>query len=218
MKLELTFARGKFIVIYGINNLGKTTQAKLLAERIINYSKAFPLFSPRHRALHLKYPLYDLRPTGPLINEYLRGGNPHGFSPREIQLIYIQNRMAYQKELIRTLTEIVPRHVGTNVVAEDYTGTGIAWGVGAGVSKDLLVELNRDLLEPDIAFLLDGRRFTNATEKDHTHESNNKLTEIVRLVHLELAREFGWHVIDANRPVEEIHEDIWARVQPLLHQ
>ena len=41
--------RGKFIVLYGINNLGKTTQAKFLVEK---------LQSQGLRAEYVKYPIY----------------------------------------------------------------------------------------------------------------------------------------------------------------
>ena len=55
--------KGKFIVIYGNNNSGKTTQAKLLVEKIKEQGL---------QVRYIKYPMYDLRPTGILINEYLR--------------------------------------------------------------------------------------------------------------------------------------------------
>ena len=42
---------GKFIVIYGVNNLGKTTQANMLVQKL----KASGL-----KAEYLKYPIYDL--------------------------------------------------------------------------------------------------------------------------------------------------------------
>ena len=57
--------RGKFIVIYGANNLGKTVQANLLIDSLRNIDK---------NAHYLKYPIYDLEPTGPRINAALREG------------------------------------------------------------------------------------------------------------------------------------------------
>lgn len=32
-------------------------------------------------AKHKKYPFYDLHPTGPMLNDYLREGNPHKLLP-----------------------------------------------------------------------------------------------------------------------------------------
>lgn len=193
--------QGKFIVIYGINNLGKSTQAKMLVERIEGANK---------RAMHIKYPLYELEPSGPLINEYLRKQNPYSLSPREAQMLYAFNRTHFESTLKAYLAE------GINVVAEDYTGTGLAWGKGAGVDGEFLTRMNCQLLHEDVAFLIDGNRFTESKEAGHAHESDDDLTTRVRVVHLELAKEFGWHVINANNSREEIRSAIWHIVAPLV--
>ena len=86
--------RGKFIVLYGINNIGKTTQAKLLAEK---------LNSAGLKTEYLKYPIYDLEPSGKLLNNYLREGNIYNLTPREAQIIYALNRTQYEKKLLAKL-------------------------------------------------------------------------------------------------------------------
>ena len=48
--------KGKLIVLYGINNLWKTTQVHLLIDRL----RAKGL-----QAEYLKYPIYDLAPSWP---------------------------------------------------------------------------------------------------------------------------------------------------------
>src|SRR3989338_512403 len=116
------------IVFYGINNLGKSTQAKLLIDRLNNVDK---------RAEYLKYPVYDLQPSGVLLNEYLRKGNPFQLTPKEAQIMYAFNRAQYQAGLQSKLSN------GTIIVAEDYWGTGVAWGAGAGVDFNFLLELNK---------------------------------------------------------------------------
>lgn len=195
-------AKGKLIVIHGINNLGKSTQAKLLVERIKKEGR---------QAMYLKYPLYDLEPSGPLLNEYLRKENPYGLTPREAQMLFALNRTQFEPVLQREYLD-----QGITVVAEDYTCTGVAWGVGAGVDRAFLTRVNCHLLREDIAFLFDGNRFTAAKEAGHAHESDDVLTERVRLVHSELAKEFGWHLIAANEPVEVIQKKVWDIVQPKL--
>lgn len=189
------------VAIYGINRLGKTTQAELLVDWLTNYRG--------EQAEYIKFPAYALKPTGPLINNYLRElngvKNPHNFSPREFQMLNVQNRLDFWKQF-RGKPET--RHF----VLEDYTGTGIAWGMGAGVGKDLLVSLNQNLTPPDFAFLLDGEPFLSGTEEGHTHEEDDELTKRVREAHLELAREFGWFVISANRPEERVHQDICVQI------
>jgi dTMP kinase len=189
---------GKLITLYGVNNLGKTTQAKLLVDRLNRAG---------HQAEYLKYPIYDLEPFGPLLNDYLRNGNPENFSAREVQLNFVLNRTQYEPTLNKKLAG------GISVVAEDYCGTGIAWGIGAGVDKNFLEEINSHLRREDLAFLFDGERFTGAIENNHHHETNEELTARVREAHLELGQEFGWRKINANLSIIEIEEQIWRIVK-----
>jgi len=193
---------GKLIALYGINNLGKSTQVALLVERAMRELGL--------RVRPRKYPLYDLEPTGPLINEYLRKKNPRGLTPRDFQIIQTLNRLESDARLRQGLG------FGDIIVAEDYWGTGVAWGVGAGVDQDFLIGLNASLAKEDLAILMDGERFLKAREKNHAHEENDELTERVRRAHIELAEMFGWHIVNTNQPIEEVHKEIWLLVKPLL--
>ncbi len=192
---------GKLIVIYGINNLGKSVQAKLLVER---------LRQEGYRAQYLKYPLYELTPSGPILNEYLRRDNPHRLSPREAQTIYAFNRFQYQEKLETDLA------AGAIIVAEDYKGTGIAWGLGAGVEENYLKTINAGLVEEDLVFLFDGERFKEAVENNHRHENDEDLLTKVRWAHLKLRQEYGWLKINANRPIDVIQEELWHQVKKFL--
>jgi dUTP pyrophosphatase len=193
--------RGKFIVLYGINNLGKTTQAKMLVHKLITHGA---------RAEYIKYPIYDLAPSGVVLNNYLRGGNFFNLSAREAQIFYAANRTQYEKELIKKL------EAGITIIAEDYTGTGLAWGIGAGVDELFLKYINSHLLKENLAFLFDGERFTRATERGHKHETNNELLNEVRRVHLKLGKEFNWKKINANLSVEEIHQQLWSEILKII--
>ncbi|MFA6393348.1 MAG: hypothetical protein WCW25_00525 [Patescibacteria group bacterium] len=193
--------KGKFIVIYGVNNLGKTTQANLLADE---------LNSKGLKARYLKYPRYGVEPAGKLINEYLREGNPHNFNPRELQLLHYIDRLFNQPFLYEALRK------GINVIAEDYFGTAMAWGAANGVDTELLKYLNKFILPPDSAILLDGERFKEAVEAGHHHEENEELIEKARQAHLQLAKEYGWIVVNANQDINEVHEQIFKRVHNKL--
>jgi len=192
-----TGRQGKFIVLYGINNLGKTTQAEMLVQKFKNHNL---------KAEYIKYPIYDLAPSGVILNNYLRGENMHNLSPREAQIFYAKNRTQFEKILTDKLNE------GINVVAEDYTGTGLAWGIGAGVNEMFLKYLNSHLLKEDLAFLFDGERFKEATEAGHKHETDDELMNKVRNAHLELGEEYGWIKINANLSIDEIHDYLWNEV------
>ncbi|MBP9731953.1 MAG: hypothetical protein KBD29_00635 [Candidatus Magasanikbacteria bacterium] len=192
-----------FIVLYGINNLGKSTQAKKLVER---------MNSEGYKTEYLKYPIYTQEPAGPIINNYLREGNIHNLTPREAQLLYVLDRTQHESVLKQKLNQ------GIHIVAEDYVGTGISWGIGAGVDESFLKKINSHLLKEDIAFLFEGNRFTEATETGHKHETNNELIETVRKAHDALGTERDWIRINANETIEEIHEKLWSIVALRLNQ
>lgn len=192
---------GKFIVLYGVNNLGKSTQAGLLVEKITQENK---------NAVHVKYPIYDIKPTGLLLNEYLRKGNPKGLTPREAQIIYAYNREQFEEKIKDYQNQ------GVHIIAEDYWGTGVAWGIGQGVDQKFLLEINADFQHEDIAILLYGKRFIDAREKSHLHETNDDLTNKVADAHEELANQFGWSRVHANQTIEKVHQDIWKIVKKAL--
>ena len=60
--------RGKFITFYGINNIGKSTHARILYDRLKELG-----YDP----IYLKYPVYDMEPSGPYLNKILREGTQH---------------------------------------------------------------------------------------------------------------------------------------------
>lgn len=187
--------KGLLVAIYGINNIGKTTQVKLLKEEFEKQGK---------KVIIVKYPVYDLAPTGPQINAYLRLGNPEKLSPKRIQFLFAQNRKDYEEKLQGLITE------NDVVILEDYIGTGISWGIGAGVDRDYLIDINKDLITPDISILMDGKRFLQGEEKNHLHENNYELIDKVREALLELSKQFNWKIVNANQPIELVKKDIMS--------
>lgn len=86
----LKMDRSKFVVVYGMNNLGKTTATKALVEY---------LCAQQTPARYLKYAIYEMEPTGPRINAYLRSGNPEKLTPLQFQELQVQNRRDFEPQL-----------------------------------------------------------------------------------------------------------------------
>jgi thymidylate kinase len=187
--------KGKFIVIYGANNLGKTKQAKLLVEELKKKGRKVRL---------IKYPIYNLEPTGGLINDVLRKGLV--MNEKRLQKIYAQNRRDFEGDLIKLLDK------GYTVVAEDYTGTGIAWGMVRGLSIDDLEKMNSDLLKEDLGIMLDGERFKKGVESTHRNEIDDELWQSSRKIHLKLAKRYKWKIINANQKPLLVHKDIMRAI------
>jgi len=189
--------KGKTIAIYGTTNVGKTTQVDLLRIRFLAIGK---------KCITIKYPIYNLLPTGPRINDYLRNGNPEHLSPEEFQYLNVQNREDFESEAIKAKKE---NHV---ILLEMYKGTGIAYGMGDGLSKQFLISMNEKLFEPNLNILLDGKQFMESVEKGHIYEEDETKTAIIRRAHLELAKDFGWTVVRSDQQKEEVLESIWTQI------
>ena len=195
---------GKMITLYGINGIGKTTQVELLVEWLKSQGK---------QASRLKYPVYDLEPEGPFIYKYLRDADfrrENELSTEALQQKYADNRQRYEAELQRRLSE------GEWIVAEDYTGTGIAWGLTWGADLEYLEGINRDLHQPDLNILMHGERFDTAIEAGHRNETAEERIKICKNFHLLLAYRYDWKRVNANQSVEAVSEDITRIVKGIL--
>ena len=188
--------KGKFIAVYGINGIGKTTQVEIL----VKYLQSKGL-----KASRLKYPIYDLPPEGPFIYKYLRDPQfraENELSTDELQQKYADNRVRYEAELKKRLKS------GEWIVAEDYIGTGIAWGLTWGGNLEYLEKINKNLLPADFSILMHGERFNTAIEKDHRNEMESERIKICKNFHLLLAKIYDWKLVNANQSVEKVGEDM----------
>jgi thymidylate kinase len=185
---------GKFIAIYGVNNIGKSWHAKHIVERLNHLGK---------KAVYLKYPVYDIEPSGPFLNKTLRSGGQQTISEEELQVWYALNRFQFQPELRRLLEE------NDYVVAEDYAGTGICWGYTKGADLDWLENLNSKFIQPDLCILMRGERKVCSVEKNHLHESNEDLlTKAAETLEM-LADRYRWERATRAEDYEVTKQRFW---------
>lgn len=192
---------GGFIAaFYGMNNIGKSSVIRGIVEKL------------GEKAFSLKYPIYNI-PSGRRINAYLRGGNPEGLTPIEAQRIFAQNRVDFEPQLLKMSKRRI-------AVLEDYNGTGKAWGmITTGATIEEMEEINKGQLEPDLNVLLDGERFKGAIEANHKHESiDDEAWERGRRIHLELAKRYGWEIVEVRfgeleREIDECVELIKTEIE-----
>jgi len=188
--------RGNMIAIYGINGIGKTTQVELLVEYLKSKGK---------NASRLKYPVYDLEPEGPFIYKYLRDvefRKNNELPTHKLQKKYAENRIRYEPTLRERLEN------GEWIVAEDYIGTGIAWGLTWGGDLEFLEEINKNLMKSDLEVLMHGDRFGTAIEKDHRNEMEPERIKICKNFHLLLSEKYSWQKINANQSIEKVKNEI----------
>jgi thymidylate kinase len=189
--------KGKLINLLGINNLGKTTQVNRLKALIESLGMTCKV---------LKYPVYDLEPTGPKIILATKKGNPEGLTSEELQVLNSENKRDFELLLMKYLSE------HDYVIAEMYKGTSVAFGMGEGLDKTFLESLESDLYPEDVSVLLNGERFMEAKEVGHRFEEDAEKLSRIRQIHLDLAKERGWKVVNANQAEEKVTEDIWDAI------
>ena len=189
---------GKFIGIFGPNNLGKTTATNNLISL---------LTQKKFHVTYLKYPVYNLDPTGPQLNDYLRKGNPEKLSAHDAQQMFAQNRRDFEPELLKLL------NLNNFVIAEDYSDTGRAWGIANGISLKEMDRLNKGLRVPDLKIYLDGNRFSSSIEDSHLHESNDDMWQKSRKIHLKLAKRSHAPIVNANLSQSKVAKELFSLVK-----
>lgn len=190
-----------FIAIYGINNVGKTTHARRLVARLKKLGK---------KAVYIKYPIYSLPPSGPYLDRTLRS-HAQRISEEELQLWFVLNRYQFEPKLNKLLQG------GRVVIAEDYIGTGIAWGTAKGASRAVLERMNTFLVRSDVSILLEGKRKKASIERNHIHEQRADLIKKCARVLGTLAREHNWYRIQVSDDHDVTAARIWQILRKVLY-
>ncbi len=204
--------RGRFFALEGIDGSGKSTQLKFLAKR---FEKE-------------KLPFYGtMEPTsspfGKLMRQVLRGEVKT--DPRVAAPLFVADRLDH---LLGETDGIVKKlEKGIHVVTDRYYFSSYAYQ-GADLGLDWVIEANAPcarILRPDLTLFIDIDPDT-AMERIRANrdvvEIFEKRERLVRTRELYLEA-FEWmkdvervEIVDGNRTVEEIAEDLWQRISALL--
>ena len=189
---------GKIIDIEGIDQSGKRTQTRLLAE---------DLKKEGAKVSTISYPIYK-SPSGRQIQRFLQG--KQNYPATALHMLYSLNRWENQ-ELITNLTE-----KSDFVIADRYYPSNLAYGVSRGLGLEWLQGLDRGLPTASLVIVLDvpvlssfGRKWSGRD----VHERDKRLLLRVGRTYRTLAKKLDWKMVDANRPIEEVHEAVWGIVR-----
>jgi dTMP kinase len=199
-----------FITFEGIDGVGKSTQLDLLETWLIGKGKEV---------------IRTLEPGGTELGQEIRHLLLHrkgDVAPRAEALLYAADRAHH------VATKIRPALASGKVVLSDrYFDSSVAY---QGAARELDVTQVWDIslwavdnLLPDLTILLDltaeqamQRRNKTGVEPDRLEQEKVDFFERAREQYLELAKEPRFLIIDANLSVDEIQQQIRARVQGLL--
>ncbi|MBA3976689.1 MAG: dTMP kinase [Nitrosopumilus sp.] len=195
-------AKGKLIIIEGLDKSGKTTQSKLLFEF---YSKLYP----GHVSL-FNFPDYTTR-IGREIRLFLEGKIHYN---DEVKHILLSANRWEKKSEIETL-----RNQGNIVILNRYYQSNLAYGLSNGMDLDWLINLDSGLPKEDMVIVLDidpsisyKRGIENNFKLDE-FEKNKGFLEKARKNYLNLAKKFNWIVISSDRDTNSILQLIINHVE-----
>jgi dTMP kinase len=193
--------RGLLIAFEGLDQSGKQTQAERLRDVLVKEQRFVRLLS---------FPAYETA-IGEEIGLALRGLRE--YSSEVMQLLYVANRYEH-KTLIDS-----ERQRGTILVCDRYLASSVAYGEAQGLDAGWLIDMQKQLPQPDLTFLLDIAPEVSARRKAQDrdrYERDLALLGRVRESYLRLARQHGWQVLDANRDRDLVAAEVASAVEQFL--
>ncbi|HDI73374.1 MAG TPA: dTMP kinase [Candidatus Altiarchaeales archaeon] len=188
-----------FIVIEGIDGCGKSTQARLLFEWLMENG---------HDVLLTAEPTRNR--IGIFIREILSGSEKA--DPKTLALLFTADRYEHlENEVGPALSD------GKIVISERYFHSTIAYQSAQGVSREWLNDLNYFVLKPGLTILLDVKpeiaiKRIKRTETNEIFENRDFLEK----VHKEYLRFDDVKRVDANPRPEIVFDEIKEIVSELI--
>ena len=193
--------QGALIAFEGLDQSGKQTQAELLRDRLKQGGRKARLVS---------FPDYGSS-IGEEIARALAGEREYG--PDVMQLLYVANRYERKDDLRRWLDG------GLVLVCDRYMASSVAYGEAFGLDPLWLIEMQKFLPPPALTIMLDIAPETatqrKAVDRDR-YERDLALLGRVRESYRRQAAEQDWVVLDGERPVSPVADDVVSAVASRL--
>ncbi|CDR96868.1 thymidylate kinase, putative [Babesia bigemina] len=206
---------GKLFVFEGIDRSGKTTQLKLLSQKLTSEGIS-------HRLL--KFPCVDTK-CGKVLVEHLASRDAVR-SRRAIHLLFSANRWEMMKEVVSTLES------GTHILMDRYAFSGVAYSVGAeNLSYEWCIWPDDGLVSPDLVIYLDNPATVSASRSNfgkaptqpsaHAAQGEERYEEVckleaVRRVYDQFRVLPFWQCFDATQSKEDLSNEIYEAIAPVL--
>jgi len=177
-----------FIAIEGIDGSGKTTQSKLLARSLKKQG---------HDVLRTREPTQDN--IGVLIRGILKSHAE--IDPKALTYLFLADRIEHAKEIQQAIEE------GKVVICDRYMLSTLAYQSAQGLDLNWLKDLHKDILKPDLTFLLDvDPRISMERLRSEEKFEKTEFQERARQAYLSLANEYeNVHILHTSDPRMQTH-------------
>ena len=181
------------IVIEGNDQAGKKTQSDLLAKALRKNKIKTKVFS---------FPDYTT-PLGKEINGFLHGKRK--FPPQVIHCLLAANRWEKESEIKKAESQ------NSVIIMNRYYQSNLVYGVANNLSLKWLQGLDQGLPKADLVIVLDVSQMESFSRKKSNRDRFEKDTVFLQKIsktYRNLAKKFGWHIINASQSKESVHNDI----------
>jgi dTMP kinase len=199
-------ASGVFVVLEGGDGSGKSTQMALLVARLRDLGR---------EVVTTREP--GGTEAGAAIRALVLDGG--ALDPRAEALLIAADRAQHVFEVVRPALDR-----GAVVVSDRYVPSSLAY---QGVARDLGVDAIARLSEwatggltPDLVIVFDvpadaaeGRR---AAPQDRMEREPSEFRATVNQAYRDLANRFGWSLVDGTAPVDDVADQVWKLIRPLV--
>jgi dTMP kinase len=148
--------------------------------------------------------------------------------PYTQSLLFAADRQLNQQRIKALLEK------GSIILCDRYCYSNYAYQSALGVDLNWLMQIEKNVIKPDLAFLIDVpvetsiKRVQQASIEDFTKkeilnrlQKQREILEKIREKFLEIARtnkETEWHIIDGTKDINETLDEIWEIVKNKISQ
>ena len=185
--------KGIFICVEGLDGCGKTTQTKLLVEKLTKKG---------YNAIYTAEP--SRGKIGKFIKKYCLHGEKRGSSVVEALLFAADRFEHVENEIIPALNE------GKLVVSDRYVYSSLAYQGAAGLDLEWIEKINEHAIRPDLAVFIDVEPETviQRLKPQKSVMENLETQRKVREVYMKFVKKGELVKIDGNRSKHEVSDNI----------
>jgi len=193
--------KGTFVCIEGLDGCGKTTQAKLLVEKLQRSYSA----------------MYTAEPSEGKVGDFIRKsilyGEKRSTSLAEA-LLFAADRVEHvENEVLPALRQ------GKLVISDRYIYSSLAYQGAAGLSLEWIQSINQYALRPELAIFIDvdPRAVMQRLKPVKSFMENLETQQRVRQIYLKFVEKGDLTRIDGNKPKHLVAEELQRVVLNFLN-